>query len=94
MPIGYCAFTGIPIETTSDGIWDDDEWISWQFIYSLPQQGETESAKPDVDPELCQIFEALVHTAAAYKQRTGRYLDIFGELGEVYAEIRLGLRRH
>lgn len=47
-----------------------------------------------MDPELREIFDALVHTAAAYKQHTGRYLDVFGELGELYAEIELGLERH
>ena len=94
MPIGYCAYTGVPIESSSDGVWDDDEWISWQFIYSLPQPGESDLPRPTADPELRQLFEVLVHTAAAYKQHTGRYLDIFGELGEFYAELKIGLRRH
>jgi hypothetical protein len=41
-----------------------------------------------------QIFEELVDCAERHFQNTGRYLQIWGELGEIYAEIRFGLRRH
>ena len=92
MPVGYCSFTGRPIESTSDGIWDDGEWISWDYINSLQEPSRPSSHIKD--PELVEIFDALVHTAAAYKQHTGRYLDIFGELGELYVEVHIGIRRH
>ena len=91
MPIGYCAYLHIPIESTSDGIWDDGEWISWDYINQFV---EPDIAEHRPDPELLQMFESLLHTASAYKDHTGRYLDIFGELGEFYAEVHLGLRRH
>lgn len=93
MTIGYCAYTGRPIEYVSDGIWDDDEWISWEYInqlQDLQQPGPTSR----VSQELRDIFDSLKHVAAAYKQHTGRFLDIFGELGELYAEIELGIKRH
>jgi len=32
--------------------------------------------------------------AQAYKEATGRYLQIWGELGELYAEVEYGLKRH
>lgn len=41
-----------------------------------------------------RIFQDLVDLAAAYKQATGRYLQIWGELGELYAEITFGVVRH
>ena len=94
MAIGRCAFTGRPINDFSDGIWDDGEWISWDYIYTLQEPSESGPTPPVADKELRDIFEVLVHTAAAYKEHTGRYLDIFGELGELYAEIQLGLKRH
>jgi hypothetical protein len=40
------------------------------------------------------IFEDLVECAARHYNNTGRYLQIWGELGEIYAEIEFGLRRH
>lgn len=27
-----CAMTGVPIRDSGDGIWDDGEWISWEYI--------------------------------------------------------------
>ncbi|MGQ0502101.1 MAG: hypothetical protein ACT4P0_05750 [Panacagrimonas sp.] len=41
-----------------------------------------------------QIFLDLVDCAARHFENTGRYLQIWGELGEIYAEIKFGLRRH
>lgn len=45
-------------------------------------------------PEQMQIFEDLVDCANRHYDNTGRYLQIWGELGEIYAEIKFGLRRH
>lgn len=47
-----------------------------------------------VDPELIMIFESLVDNAMSYHELTGRYLQIWGELGELYAEIKYGIKRH
>jgi len=44
--------------------------------------------------EQAEIFEDLVDCAARHFRNTGRYLQVWGELGEIYAEIRFGLRRH
>lgn len=62
----------------------------WQpaFDNELPQ-----TSFP-VDPELIMIFESLVNNAMSYRQITGRYLQIWGELGELYAEITYGIKRH
>jgi hypothetical protein len=40
------------------------------------------------------IFESLVENAKSYYALTGRYLQIWGELGELYAEINYGIKRH
>ncbi|BFT28861.1 hypothetical protein D210916BOD24_00370 [Alteromonas sp. D210916BOD_24] len=44
--------------------------------------------------ELIQIFDNLVSNAKEYYQLTGRYLQIWGELGELFAEIEFGIIRH
>jgi len=44
--------------------------------------------------EQTQILQDLVDCAARHFENTGRYLQIWGELGEIYAEIKFGLRRH
>ena len=47
-----------------------------------------------VRPELLEIFEELVALAAKYKKLTGHHLPILGELGEIFAEIQFGIKRH
>lgn len=44
--------------------------------------------------EQAEIFYDLVDCATRHFDNTGRYLQIWGELGEIYAEIKFGLRRH
>lgn len=44
--------------------------------------------------EQINIFEDLVDCSIRHFENTGRYLQIWGELGEIYAEIKFGLRRH
>jgi hypothetical protein len=51
-------------------------------------------ARLEDDPELVFIFESLVENAMSYHELTGRYLQIWGELGELYAEIKYGIKRH
>lgn len=44
--------------------------------------------------EQINVFEDLVDCSIRHFKNTGRYLQIWGELGEIYAEIKFGLRRH
>ncbi|WP_341909418.1 hypothetical protein [Polaromonas sp. YR568] len=44
--------------------------------------------------EQAHIFQELVSCASRHFQNTGRYLQVWGELGEIYAELHFGLRRH
>ena len=77
-----------------EGIWDDGEWISWDEINGQLYEQELKSEFPEADIEIIQIFTDLVDGAFQYKNITGRYLQIWGELGELYAEIKFGLKRH
>ena len=49
---------------------------------------------PQEYPELDSIFQSLVANAKSYHALTGRYLQIWGELGELYAEINYLIKRH
>jgi hypothetical protein len=46
------------------------------------------------DVELESLFQELVATAQAYHQLTNRYLQIWGELGELFAAVKFGLKLH
>lgn len=89
-----CAMTGRPIHDFSDGIYDDGEWISWDWINGQLADQELRGEFPNANLEVAKIFQELVALADAYKQETGRYLQIWGELGELYAEIKFGVVRH
>jgi len=92
--VGYCSMTGIPIWDTGDGIWEDGEWISWEYINGQLHAQELKEQYPKASIELIDIFESLVSIAIEHKEVTGRYLQIWGELGELYAEIQYGIKRH
>ncbi len=62
----------------------------WQPL----DETEFSSEQSEPDPELATIFENLVENTAEYHALTGRYLQIWGELGELYAEIEYGIKRH
>jgi len=89
-----CSMTGKLIHGPADAVWDDGEWISWDWINQQLHQQELKERYPSASIELIKIFEELVETAANYKDITGRYLPIFGELGELFAEITYGIKRH
>jgi len=78
----------------TDGIWDDGEWISWDSINHHLYLQERQEEFPNANPELIEMFDDLVDSAIRYKEVTGRYLPLFGELGELYAEIKHGITRH
>lgn len=89
-----CSMTGKPISDPSEGIWDDGEWVSWEYINGQLHESDIREEYPDADPKVAMLFEELVAVATDYKALTGRYLQIWGELGEVYAEVKYGIKRH
>lgn len=80
----------------------DRDWVDSQLE---DNQENVHSVEPD-EPyqsrdgfpysvlEQTEIFQDLVDCAVRHFENTGRYLQVWGELGEIYAEIRFGLRRH
>jgi hypothetical protein len=89
-----CAMTGRPLRDYSEGIYDDGEWISWDWINGQIADQELQREFPKANVEVVKIFHDLVSLAYAYRQETSRYLQIWGELGELYAEVKFGIVRH
>jgi hypothetical protein len=89
-----CAMTDRDYPEFSDGVWDDGEWISWDWINQQIYEQELHAQYPDAAPELIDVFERLVEIAVDHKAITGTYLQVWGELGELYAEIKFGVKRH
>ena len=106
MTLPRCSLTGIEIQP-GDGVWDDGEWISWEWINSqLEDEPEDANTIEPIEEfksregfpfsvlKQTEVFLDLVDCAERHFENTGRYLQIWGELGEIYAEIKFGLRRH
>lgn len=81
----------------------DREWVDEQLERDpgqkdLRDQPGTRVKRRDEYPhstlEQTEIFYDLIECARRHFENTGRYLQVWGELGEIYAEIRFGLRRH
>ncbi len=86
--------TDITLEDPTDGIWDDGEFVSWNWINGQLYERDLQEQFPSADIELVHIFDEIVQAASSYKARTGRFLQIWGELGELYAELKFGIERH
>lgn len=89
-----CSMTGLPISGAADGIYEDGEWISWAWINQQIHERDLKENFPHAAIEIVQVFEDLISSAKEYHELTGRYLQIWGELGELYAEISYGIKRH
>lgn len=75
------------------------EWVDSQFEGAgLPVEPgprfQSREGFPFSTLEQAEIFYDLVDCATRHFENTGRYLQIWGELGEIYAELKFGLRRH
>ena len=81
-----CGYNPDEVDLTAFGYSPDE----WQAIDS----DELLSEHSEVNPELAIIFESLVDNAESFYTLTNRYLQIWGELGELYAEIEYGIKRH
>jgi hypothetical protein len=89
-----CGMTDREYPEFSDGVWDDGEWISWDWINGQLHEQEIRADFPLADHRVVEVFHSLLDCATEYKSATGHYLQIWGELGELYAEVRYGLKRH
>lgn len=81
----------------------DREWINDQlkevteddaYSIELEEPFQSRAGFPHSIVEQTEILLNLVGCAERHFKNTGRYLQVWGELGEIYAEIKFGLRRH
>ena len=77
-----------------NAIYDDGEWITWSEINSHLERLEFEARYPNLDVELAPIFQKLLSTAENYYCLTGRHLQVYGDLGELYGAITHGIILH
>lgn len=66
----------------------------WEWGPDDEDDEEFAASRLLVDSALAMIFKSLVDNARSYHSLTGRYLQIWGELGELYAEVNYGIKRH
>lgn len=92
----------VPLDS-SNAIWDDGEWISWYEINE--HLAEDDPASPSIDErsahaphETCadkqERLNELIKRAQELVECGERSQVDFGEMGELYAEMRYGLKRH
>jgi hypothetical protein len=77
-----------------NAIYDDGEWITWTEINSHLARLEFEAAFPNLDVDLVPVFQDLLSVAIDYHERTGRHLQVYGDLGELYGAITHGIKLH
>lgn len=77
-----------------NAFYDDGEWVTWTEINSHLARLEFQYRFPDVDVDLVPIFQNLLSTAAQYHDLTGRHLQVYGDLGELYGAITYGIKLH
>ena len=58
-----CSMTGQPLRDTSDGIYDDGEWISWDWINGHIADRELRGEFPNANLQVVKIFQDLVALA-------------------------------
>jgi hypothetical protein len=75
-----------------NAIWDDGEWVSWAEINSHLWQLEMRERYPNADLELVPFFKDLLELAQRYYFATNRHLQIYGDLGELFAAITYGMQ--
>lgn len=77
-----------------NAFWDDGEWVSWDEIEEQIELKEWRARYPNADLSIVSVFQNLVETAREYHELTGRHLQVYGDIGELYGVITHGLKLH
>lgn len=77
-----------------NAIWDDGEWVSWDEINQQIQYKEWGAKNPNADRSLIPVFESLLCVAEDYFYATGSHLQVYGDIGELFAAITHGIKLH
>lgn len=77
-----------------NAIYDDGEWVTWDEINEQIQYKEWRARYPNADLSIVSVFQNLISTAEEYFCLTGRHLQVYGDIGELYGVITHGLKLH
>ena len=79
-----------------DGICDEGEWISWDWINKQIEAQERVSAELPIQQAkpLSPMLTRLIADAKGYHRRHGKVSRSLGELGEQYVAEQFGMVRH
>lgn len=77
-----------------NAIWDDGEWIGHAEIGSHLAELELRARYPKADLTLIPYFKQLLSLAEDYHFETGRHLQVYGDIGELFGAIHYGIQLH
>lgn len=88
-----------------NAFWIDGEWLSWDLIPDedefnrshlarLEHEAELRFQYPNADISLIPVFRDLLGLAQSYNSVTGKHLQVYGDIGELFGAIRFGIKLH
>lgn len=88
----------------TNAVWDDGEWVSWAEINRYVEEDvleedeewleSDEPSKGEPSPEFWQRLMNLIWEAKASLEKGDNIGPQIGEIGEMYAEAKFGIKRH
>lgn len=88
-----------------NAFWIDGEWIGWDSIIDpeetklsrlaeLEREAELRHRYPQADLTLVPYFHDLLMLAESFFEDTGRHLNVYGDIGELFGAIMYGIKLH
>ncbi|MGX9993626.1 hypothetical protein ACS4RR_031670 (plasmid) [Rhizobium sp. Z1P35] len=72
--------------------YDDGEWVSWSDVEEQLRYHEWRAKYPNAVTSLIPYFQELLSLAQDYHLATGRHLNAYGDIGELFGAITYGIR--
>lgn len=83
----------------------DGDWLHWSdfgepeeachsHLAQLEYQAELRHRFPRADIALVPFLQGLLGMAEAYFAETGRHLQVYGDMGELFGAIAFGIKLH
>lgn len=72
--------------------YDDGEWVSWSDVEEQLRYQEWRSKYPNAIRSMIPYFQDLLSLAEKYHIETGRHLNVYGDIGELFGAITYGIK--
>ncbi|WP_234849242.1 hypothetical protein [Sinorhizobium medicae] len=72
--------------------YDDGEWVSWSDVEEQLRYQEWRAKYPNAIRSLIPYFQDLLSLAESYHVETGRHLNLYGDIGELFGAITYGIK--